>query len=104
MNKRLPKLALPYIALAFAAAAPLGAQGTHDVSKQWAWCQEQPSIVARQGLQNGPDLEPLHAAVLAACADIETGALRVLGTFGSSAPVASRGDESWRRWPSVTDF
>ena len=50
------------------------------------------------------DLESHQAAVLAECVDVETSAVRVLGTFDASAPVASRGDESWQRWPSVTDF
>jgi hypothetical protein len=71
MTKRLPKLPFLCIALAFAAASPLGAQGAREVamSKQWPWCPEQPNLVVRQSLQDGVDLEPHHAAMLAACAE-----------------------------------
>jgi uncharacterized protein (DUF1499 family) len=70
MTKRLT-LAFSWIALAFAAAAPLGAQGAREVamSKQSPWCPEQPNLVVRQSLQDRVDLEPHHAAVLAACAE-----------------------------------
>ena len=106
MSERPPKMVFICIALAFAAAAPLGAQTVREaaVNKQLAWCPEQPNLIAIRGLQEGVDLESHQAAVLAACVDVETSAVRVLGTFGASAPVASRGDESWQRWPSVTDF
>jgi hypothetical protein len=69
MLKRLPKLAFICITFAFAAASYLGAQGARDVSTQWTWCSEQPSLTALQGLQEGTDLEPHQAAVLAACTE-----------------------------------
>jgi hypothetical protein len=71
MTKRLPKLVFVWMILAFAAAAPLGAQDARQVamSKQWPWCPEQPHLIVRQSLQDGVDLEPHHAALLAACAD-----------------------------------
>jgi hypothetical protein len=71
MTRHLTQLTFVCIALAFAAAAPVGAQGTHEdvISTQWPWCPEQPNRIARQSLQDGVDLEPHHAAVLAACAE-----------------------------------
>jgi hypothetical protein len=71
MTRHLTQLTFVCIALAFAAAAPVGAQGTHEdvISTQWPWCPEQPNRIARQSLQDGVDLEPHYAAVLAACAE-----------------------------------
>jgi len=71
MTKHLPNWVFCWMALAFAAAAPLGAQGTRDVamSKQEPWCLEQPSLIARPSLQHRVDLEPHQAAVLAACVE-----------------------------------
>ena len=99
MTERLPKMVFICIALAFAAAAPIGAQTVREaaVNKQLAWCPEQPNLIAVRGLQEGVDLEPHQAAVLAACADVETSAVSVLGTFSASAPVANRRDEGWQR-------
>lgn len=87
------------IALAFAAAAPVSAQTVQEaaVNKQMVWCPEQPTLIAVRGLQEGVDLEPHQAAVLAACADVETSAVRMLGTSSASAPVANRRDEDWQR-------
>lgn len=71
MTKRLPHLAYFCIALALAASAPFGTLGAQEValSKQLSWCLEAPSPMARDSVQDGADLEPHHAAVLAACAE-----------------------------------
>ena len=71
MTERLPKVVFICIALAFAAAAPVGAQTVRQaaVNKQLAWCPEQPNLSAVRGVQEGVDLEPHQAAVLAACAE-----------------------------------
>ena len=71
MIRRPTQLTFVCIALAFAAAAPVGAQGAREgvISTQWPWCSEQPNHVARLSPQDGVDLEPHHAAVLAACAE-----------------------------------
>jgi hypothetical protein len=71
MTEHLMKLAFVSIALTFAAAAPVGAQGARVdvISTQEPWCPEQPNRIARQSLQDGVDLEPHHAAVLVACAE-----------------------------------
>jgi hypothetical protein len=99
MTKRLSKTVFICIALAFAAAAPAGAQTVREaaLNKQLAWCPEHPNRIAVRGLQEGVDLEPHQAAVLAACADVETRDVMVLGTFSASVPVANRRDEGWQR-------
>jgi hypothetical protein len=52
-------------------AEPIWAQGARDAARstQWLWCPEQPHLTLRPSLQEGVDLEPHHAAVLAACAE-----------------------------------
>ena len=71
MTRRLTHMTFACIVLACAAAAPVGAQGAREdaISTQGPWCPEQPDRIARQSLQDGVDLEPHHAAVLAACAE-----------------------------------
>jgi hypothetical protein len=71
MTEHLTKLAFVCIALAFAADAPVGAQGAREdvISAQWPWCPEQVNRTARPSLQDGVDFEPHHAAVLIACAE-----------------------------------
>lgn len=70
MTEHLTKLAFVCVALALAAAAPVGAQGAReDISTQLPWCPEEPNLIAGQSLQDDVDLEPHHTAVLAACAE-----------------------------------
>ena len=71
MTRHLRQLTFVCIALAFAATAPVGAQGAREdvITAQWPWCPEPPNRIARQSLQDGVDLEPHYAAVLAACAE-----------------------------------
>ena len=71
MTEHLMKLAFVCVALAFAAATPVSAQGAREdvISTQEPWCPEQPNRLAGPSLQDRVDLEPHHAAVLAACAE-----------------------------------
>jgi hypothetical protein len=92
MTKRLPKLALFCIAFTFAASGPIGATGQRDGAslEQNGWCPAQPQLVARQSLKDGVDLEPHHAAVLAACT--EQAAWEAPSAARSAVDVAATSD------------
>lgn len=92
MTKRLPKLALFCTALAFAASGSIAATGQREGAsrEENAWCPAQPQLIARQSLKDGVDLEPHHAAVLAACA--EQAAWEAPSSARSTLDVAATSD------------
>jgi hypothetical protein len=71
MIRLLTQLTFVCIALAFAAVPPVAAQGAREdvIRTQWPWCPDVSQRIARQSWQDDGDLEPYHAAVLAACAE-----------------------------------